>query len=246
MFLKNLLFSAIVLALFFAGSELVLSMAGVQPALSTDDPFVGFAGNIPLFVEEERRDGLAVLRTADNKISLFNQQEFPKAKGADTYRIFCMGGSTTYGRSYRDPVSFCGWLRAYLKAADPGRDWQIINAGGISYASYRVAKLMSELLQYQPDLFIVYTGQNEFLEQRSYGGLIDLPDWLIDLNASLSDTRIYTAMSSMIDAVKSDSPDQAIQRVELSSEVDEALNHTVWRNHRIAGCTADRFPAHSP
>ena len=71
----------------------------------------------------------------------------------------------------------------------------MINAGGISFASYRVAMLMNELSRYQPDLFIVYSGQNEFLEQRSYGGLIDLPVWMLNLNAALSGTRTYTAMS---------------------------------------------------
>jgi tetratricopeptide (TPR) repeat protein len=167
-----------------------------------------------------------MLRTARNKRSLFNDQEFPKEKSAGTYRIFCMGGSTTYGRPYFDNVSFCGWLRAYLQAADPTRNWEVINAGGISYASYRVARLMGELKQYQPDLFIVYSGQNEFLEQRSYSGLIDQPDWLINLNATLSGTRVYTALEELIKAVQPDSLQQAKARSQLSGEVDEILNHT--------------------
>ena len=135
-----------------------------------------------------------------------------------------MGGSTTYGRPYFDDVSFCGWLRAYLQAADPTRNWEVINAGGVSFASYRVTRLMDELKQYQPDLFIVYSGQNEFLEQRSYGGLIDQPDWLINLNASLSGTRVYTALEKLIEAVKPDSLKQAKARSQLSGEVDEILN----------------------
>ena len=83
-----------------------------------------------------------------------------------------MGGSTTYGRPYFDNVSFCGWLRAYLQAADPTRNWEVINAGGVSYASYRVAILMEELVEYDPDLFIVYSGHNEFLERRTYPQII--------------------------------------------------------------------------
>jgi len=225
--LKNVLFTLIVVTAFFAASEMLLALVGIRPSLSTEDPFFGFAGNIPLFVEKEQADGSVMLRTADNKIELFNAQEFPRAKGGHTYRIFCMGGSTTYGRPYQDRVSFCGWLRAYLKAADPGRDWEVINAGGVSYASYRVAKLMAELSRYQPDLFIVYSGHNEFLEQRSYGRLADLPRWLIDLNAMLSGTRVYTAMSSMLNTVKHGSSRLARQRDVLNGEVDEILNHTV-------------------
>ena len=86
-----------------------------------------------------------------------------------------MGGSTTYGRPFDDATSFCGWLRELLPVADPSRQWELINAGGISYASYRVAALMEELADYQPDVFIVYSGQNEFLERRTYSGIIEMP-----------------------------------------------------------------------
>ena len=227
MLLRNFLFSIFVVTVFFTGCELVLALAGVRPVRSTEDPFVGFSENIPLFVEDTSTDGTAVVRTADNKLTLFNYQAFPARKGDNTYRVFCVGGSTTFGRPYDDPVSFCGWLRAYLKAADPSRDWEVINAGGVSYASYRVTRVMEELVQYQPDLFVVYSGQNEFLEQRSYGELADLPSWVINLNASLSGTRIYTAMSRVVDFLKPDSLEQARERYQLSGEVDAVLDHTI-------------------
>ena len=223
---KNILLSVIAVTVFFGAVELVLASFGVQPELLTEDPLVGFAENVPQFVEATRPDGTVILRTARNKRGLFNYQEFPREKGGNSYRIFCMGGSTTYGRPYGDRVSFCGWLRTYLKAADPTRNWEVINAGGISFASYRVARLMSELSHYQPDLFIVYSGQNEFLEQRSYGALLEMPAWVLNLNAALSGTRTYTAMKDMIDALQSDSLKQARQRNKLSGEVDEILNHT--------------------
>ena len=227
MFIRNSLFTVIIVVAFFGGLEAVLAVAGVRPLILTEDPFVGFAENVPQFVPGTRPDGTPILRTARNKRVLFNYQEFPKTKADNSYRIFCMGGSTTYGRPYFDDVSFCGWLRAYLQAADPTRNWEVINAGGVSFASYRVTRLMDELKQYQPDLFIVYSGQNEFLEQRSYGGLIDQPDWLINLNASLSGTRVYTALEELIEAVKPDSLQQAKARSQLSGEVDEILNHTI-------------------
>ncbi|HUT41187.1 MAG TPA: tetratricopeptide repeat protein, partial [Gammaproteobacteria bacterium] len=227
MYLKHSLFIVIIVAAFFGAMEVVLAVAGVRPLLLTEDPFVGFADNVPQFVSDIRPDGSPILRTANNKRGLFNYQEFPLRKADTSYRIFCMGGSTTYGRPYFDEVSFCGWLRAYLQAAEPTRNWEVINAGGVSFASYRVTRLMNELKQYQPDLFIVYSGQNEFLEQRSYGGLIDQPAWLINLNATLSGTRVYTALAQLIDAVQPDSLQQAKAHSQLSGEVDEILNHTI-------------------
>jgi tetratricopeptide (TPR) repeat protein len=225
--IKNIAFSLIVVVAFFGALESLLALLGVTPVLLTEDPLVGFAENIPQFTETTRADGTVVMATANNKNGLFNYQEFRKQKDSNSYRIFCMGGSTTYGRPYADRVSFCGWLREYLRAADPTRHWEVINAGGISYASYRVARLMNELSDYQPDLFIVYSGQNEFLEERSYGALAGLPSWLLNLNATLSGTRVYTVMKDLIGAAGLDPQASSSQRYELSGEVDEVLNHTV-------------------
>ena len=225
-FWKSILFTILLVTVFFAGLELVLALAGVRPV--TEDPFVGFAGSSPLFTEERQPDGSLLLKTAQNKWRWFNRdQAFPKVKGAKSYRIFCMGESTTYGHPYGDRLSFCGWLRAFLKTADPTRDWEVINAGGISYAGYRIARLTEELKGYQPDLFIFYVGQNEFLEQRSYGRLMDLPDWALRASAALSGTRTWAAMKGAIEAVRPDPLKNAKERYQLSGEVDEILNHTL-------------------
>jgi len=151
---KKTLFSLLICTLFFVALELLLFAFGVQPILYEADPYVGFTSSIPLFVQEERGDGVEVMVRAMNKKDFFNAQEFPAEKGGDAFRIFCVGGSTTYGRPFGDNSSFCGWLRELLPAIDSSRQWEVINAGGISYATYRVALLMEELLNYEPDLFI--------------------------------------------------------------------------------------------
>ena len=227
MFFKNLLFTLIIVTGFFVTAEVVLALAGVRPLLLTEDPLVGFADNVPQFIRATRKDGAKMYITPENKLPLFNFQEFPQQKSNNAYRIFCVGGSTTYGRPYRDALSFCGWLRAYLQAADPSREWEVINAGGISYASYRVARVMNELENYQPDLFIVYSGQNEFLEHRSYGALQELPVWAINLDATLSGTRIYTAMKLAIDSIRPGTSAMSLNRDELEVEVDDILDHTM-------------------
>ena len=227
MFFKHTFYTIVIVTAFFGATELLLALFGVRPLLLSEDPLIGFSENTPLFVEVARPDGSVTLETAPNHRRLFNYQEFPREKDDDSYRIFCMGGSTTHGRPYYDPVSFCGWLRAYLNAADPTRNWEVINAGGVSFASYRVAKLMTELKHYQPDLFIVYSGQNEFLEERSYGRLMKLPDWLINLNVTLSSLRTYTALTHLIDHIRSAPRSETQDRTTLSGDVDEILNHTI-------------------
>jgi tetratricopeptide (TPR) repeat protein len=224
---KHLLYPLIIFILFFGGLELILALSGVKPILLTEDPLVGFASNSPLFVEGRRDDGTPVMRTAKNRLSFFNYQEFQKVKDPDSYRIFCVGGSTTFGRPFKHKTSFCGWLDAFLKTAEPNRNWEVINAGGVSYASYRVANLMKELVQYQSDLFIVYTGQNEYLEERSYGRLAELPAGVIRAVTLLNSTRTYSTMKRLIDALRPGSLQQARKRYEVSGEVDDILTHTL-------------------
>lgn len=217
----------IALAIFFVGLESVLILTGVKPLSVSEDPFVGFSGNIPLFVEQVQPDGTVMLVTSENKLKNFNLQRFPKVKGSRTYRIFCMGGSTTYGHPYLDPLSFCGWLREFLRAADPSVNWEVINAGGISYASYRVASLMDELSRYQPDMFIVYSGQNEFLEERTYRNIRKTPAWLKGFKSNLSRTRTYTAIHRALNAgSRKDSPSADKQNL-LPEEVKDVLSKTI-------------------
>jgi tetratricopeptide (TPR) repeat protein len=178
--------------------EGILAVVGVRPVMKDEDPFVGFAGNVPLFVERTARDGQLVYATNRSKAVLFNAQHFDRRKRPNTYRVFCLGGSTTYGRPYSDATSFAGWLREFLPAAQPGRDWEVVNAGGISYASYRVAALMDELVEYDPDLFVVYTGHNEYLEERTYGEIRQIPAPVRALMATLAKTRTWAAIGRLL------------------------------------------------
>src|SRR5690606_4702436 len=180
--------------LFFSLCEGILFLAGVQPLSLTEDPYVGFAASQPLFVEERDGNGDGIMVTNPAKLAHFNRQSFSAEKPEGTFRVFSLGGSTAYGHPWRDPVSFSGWLRELLPAADPAKKWEVINAGGISYASYREATLMAELIRYQPDLFLIYSGHNEFLEERTYRKTADIPVAVRELSAILDQTRTYSAL----------------------------------------------------
>ncbi len=223
---KKVLFSLTTCVLFFLTLELFLNVCGVQPTYYDNDPFVGYSSNSPLFVASNNHDS-AEMVTAANKLVFFNEQRFPQEKPARTYRIFCLGGSTTYGRPYDHHTSFSRWLGEYLQAADPTRDWEVINVGGISYASYRVAALMEELNRYSPDLYIVYTGHNEFLELRTYGQQMDSQQSL----AGLSNWIGQTCTFALAERLFADRGEQASgnfgQKQILPEEVDAILDKTV-------------------
>lgn len=194
---KKCLFAIAACLLVLLLTEGLLALLGVKPALFERDPYVGFSSYIPLFVRDPEPGNSDTLVTAPNKRRIFNLQRFTARKPPGTFRIFCMGGSTTYGHPYEDSTSFAGWLRVMLPKADPSRRWEVINCGGISYASYRETVLMEELARHEPDLFIVLTGHNEFLEHRTYGDILKMPGTLRGAGAVLSRTRLHAAVKGL-------------------------------------------------
>jgi len=131
-----------------------------------EDPFVGFSAVYPLFVPSD--DGTRY-EIPPSRQMFFRPDSFAAEKGPDEFRIFCLGGSTVQGRPFAIETSFTTWLEINLQAADPKRHWEVVNCGGVSYASYRLVPILQEVLGYEPDLIILYTGHNEFLEDRTYG-----------------------------------------------------------------------------
>ncbi len=147
-------------------------------------------------------------------------------KPANEFRIFCLGGSTVQGRPYAIETSFTTWLELSLQAADPQRQWQVVNCGGVSYASYRLAPIMQELLSYQPDLFIVCTGHNEFLEDRTYGPIKQAPHWIALCHAWLSRLHTYNALrTAYMRWHDRGARTSANTRPELSEEVEALLDY---------------------
>jgi Flp pilus assembly protein TadD len=216
-FIKNFTLGLGIALLFLILIELILMAARVTPLYERTDPSVGFSGYAPLFYKQIQSNEEHIFTTAHNKIQWFNMQSFPARKAENVTRIFCLGGSTTYGRPYDDRTSFCGWLRLILPVVDSTHSWEVINAGGISYASYRVARLMEELADYEPDLFIVYSGHNEFLEKRTYNKLLKIPGFLRSLAVQASRTRLYTVLYDL----------SYKQNEVLPTEVDALLDQSV-------------------
>ena len=232
---KKLLFGTASTLCFFFALELFLLLLGVSTIASNRDPSAGFSRQIPLLAASINSKGEEILTTAANKESWFNIQSFPKHKAAGTKRVFCVGGSTTFGRPFSDSASYVRWVRELLGAVQPDVEWEVINAGGVSYASYRVAAVMRELAQYEPDLFIVYSAQNEFLERRTYARMFENQSWLNDFSAILQSTRTGSVVQRLTDRMRSTAPDDERdtsktlpeRAAAFPEEVDEMLNHSI-------------------
>ena len=153
--------------------EMTVRLFGWGLPRESYDPYLGFESVQPLFVLDQDQQRYQV---AESRLDFFRPEQFSARKSPGTYRVFCLGGSTVQGRPYALETAFSSWLGLSLQAAAPERQWEVINCGGISYASYRLVPILQEVLDYQPDLLILYTGHNEFLEDRSYPRLKN-PAW---------------------------------------------------------------------
>jgi len=101
-----------------------------------------------------------------NFVPTISPDQFLVSKPPGTFRIFCLGGSTTVGYPYWYNGAFSSFLRDRLKSIFPDRPVEIINVGMTATNSFTVLDLSGELMKYEPDLLIVYDGHNEF-----YGAL---------------------------------------------------------------------------
>jgi hypothetical protein len=198
--------------------ELLLRAFVPAPAVTLDDPYISFAATTPLFVPDATGE---VFETDEQRLTFFRRQSFQAVKGRKTFRVFCLGGSTVQGRPYSVETSFTTWLELNLRATNAEVDWEVVNCGGISYASYRLVPIMREALAYEPDLFIVYTGHNEFIEDRTYGRLKQAPRWLIDVHHRLLWLRSY----SLADEYLAGRRNRSVSKTVLPAEVEAKLDY---------------------
>ncbi|GAB4022831.1 hypothetical protein [Spirosoma koreense] len=95
-----------------------------------------------------------------------NVEVFKKKKDPATLRIFVLGESTTIGYPYFHNGSFHRWLQYRLMHTFPDRNFEIVNLALTAVNSYTTRGFAKELIDYEPDVVLIYTGHNEY-----YGAL---------------------------------------------------------------------------
>ena len=91
-----------------------------------------------------------------------NSELFKKNKDKSTIRIFVLGESTTIGYPYFHNGSFHRWLLYRLMHEFPDKNFEIINLSLTAVNSYTVSGFAKELVKYQPDAVLIYSGHNEY------------------------------------------------------------------------------------
>src|SRR5271166_3534881 len=84
----------------------------------------------------------------------------PATKAPGTYRIFVLGESVAWGDP--DPTyGFARYLEVMLRQRFPQVKFEVVNASITAINSHVLLPMVKDLGQYQPDLFVIYTGNTE-------------------------------------------------------------------------------------
>lgn len=213
----------------FLVAESILGFFDIGNPEAVADPYVGFSSVNPLFVEDP---SAGVYRTSRARLTFFNEESFPIEKPTDEFRIFCLGGSTVHGRPYQGDTSFTKWLELELQATDPGHRYRVINCGGLSYASYRLRLLLDEIMAYDPDLIIVATGHNEFLEDRTYHEIKSDASWSSSITKRVYSSRLVTLARQAVDQssrADSDQSPKSMLAAEVATKLDQSSGFASYR-----------------
>lgn len=126
----------------------------------------------PLFVEAVQEGREVIQLNPDVARRYFNPKKvvvpnlypetFSRTRTENTFRIFCLGGSTTAGFPFEFQVPFPARLKNLLASQYPRRRFEVINLGLSAVNSFTVLDFIPEVLEQKPDLILLYMGHNEF------------------------------------------------------------------------------------
>ncbi|NLN91815.1 MAG: SGNH/GDSL hydrolase family protein [Candidatus Hydrogenedens sp.] len=101
------------------------------------------------------------METRPEKSVSFQLQRFQMPKGQGCLRIFALGGSSVNYLNYEFSEMARELQQTFSSLFDRV---EVINCGGLSYGTHRLVLIASEIMRYQPDLVLLYSGHNEFEE----------------------------------------------------------------------------------
>jgi lysophospholipase L1-like esterase len=108
----------------------------------------------------------------------FRGDEFSTPKPQGHYRIFAMGGSTTFGyypATSSDQAAYPGVLAALLQASKPNPNvakYEVVNAGVPGYSMRTLTQsLLARILFYEPDMVVITEVTNDLARYGNVAGL---------------------------------------------------------------------------
>ncbi len=174
-----------------------------------------YGNNLDLFMEAPDRPDYLVLNPDAAKRYFINpafaptgnSELFKKNKEKSTLRIFVLGESTTIGYPYFHNGSFHRWLLYRLMHEFPDREFEIINLSLTAVNSYTVLGFAKEVVKYQPDAVMIYSGHNEYYGTLGVGSTNSVGNnsRIIQLVLALRNLRIVQLATGLFERTKNSS-----------------------------------------
>ena len=132
-----------------------------------DDAYLNLV-DVPSFFGVREIGGRRFVQVTHPEAYRGRRIRFAEEKDPGTLRVFCLGGSASAGWPHPPGEIHSVYLQQALERSFPDRSFEVINVGAHAYAAYRVRLILDQVLRYEPDLLVLYSGNNEFLEHRRY------------------------------------------------------------------------------
>jgi len=162
---------------------------------------------------------------------------FPADKPDSTYRVFILGASAAQGTPDA-AFSFGRLLRVMMRHRYPGVNFEVITAAMTAVNSHVVLEIAKDCARHEPDLFIIYLGNNEVVGPYGAGTIFAPLSGnlsLIRAGIAFKATRLGQALGSVIGSIGKDAP--AVWRglemfLEKQVRADDVALQTVYGHFR--------------
>lgn len=174
---------------------------------------VNYGQNYDLFVTDgEKKEYIGLNPNVPKKYFSFPElarkgiyEPFKRKKDKTTTRIFVLGESSGLGFPYFHSCSFHNMLMYRLQRAFPDRKVEIINLSLTAICSYTLWDFSHQIVNYEPDAILIYTGHNEYYGALGIGStnkLFSNPT-LIRLTIKLRSLKLVQLFYSILNSFKS-------------------------------------------
>ncbi len=167
----------------------------------------------------------------------FDPFVIPKHKSNDTYRVFILGASAAKGEP---DTAFCfgRFMEIMLRDKYPGINFEVTTLAMTAINSHVVVEIADDCAHLQPDLFVVYLGNNEVIGPYGAGTVfspISGSMSIIRMGITLKATRLGQLLTNMVETIR---PEKDIPQawggmemfLEKQVRMEDARLETVYRH----------------
>jgi len=226
-------FLVIIPFLFFISLELSLRLFGLF-----NPQFLFFEKKNNDFIQVNSHIGRKYFNSKKVPVPNMYPQKFSAIKSKNTFRIFCLGGSTTAGFPYEMNVPYPQQLKFILEDNFPEKKIEIINLGLSAINSFTILDWIPQIINHEPDLIIIYMGHNEYYGAYGVGSKISFTNngllvrFALKLKNLHSFLMLEKILSFSIAKIENKSNGTLMEQISNKKEIpiDSKLRQKVYNN----------------